>query len=163
MKKVGVWLAILVLVTIDQGIKVIINNNYLSHNVPIWEPWLYFRPMFNRDYSWFNSMLQLGIGRWLHTLLVVAVMVLICLIYHKLNKTAVTPVFIDTLFVFVFAGAACSLIDKIYWDGSLDYIFVNGFFTFDLKDVYLNTFNALLVLFLVIDYKGVRKTLFDGT
>jgi len=53
-KKTGI--AVLILVTIEQVIKVVINNNLLDKKFPILPPLLYFKPMFNRDYSWFNSM-----------------------------------------------------------------------------------------------------------
>ena len=61
------------------------------------------------------------------------------------------------MFAFLFSGAFCSLIDKIFWDGSLDYILVKGFFTFDLKDVYLNVFNGLLILSVLINNKILEQ------
>lgn len=61
------------------------------------------------------------------------------------------------MFAFLFSGATCSLIDKLFWDGSLDYILVKGFFTFDLKDVYLNIFIGLLILALVLDSKALKQ------
>jgi signal peptidase II len=158
-KKHGLWFAVFLLVMIEQGIKVIINSKYLAYNVAILEPWFYFKPMFNRDYSWFNSMLQLGIGRWFHSLLVLVFLVVIFLIYRNVKKQIEMPLLVSVMFAFIFAGAMCSLIDKVYWNGSLDYILVKGFFTFDLKDVYLNIFNGLLILVMVTDYKGLRSKL----
>lgn len=57
--------SVFLLVTIEQFIKIIINNNFLNKRFTILPHFLYFQPMFNRDYSWFNSMLQLNVSKWL--------------------------------------------------------------------------------------------------
>ncbi|WP_434290219.1 signal peptidase II [Clostridium botulinum] len=64
---------------------------------------------------------------------------------------------IHIMYAFIFSGAMCSLIDKIFWNGSLDYILVNGFFMFDLKDVYINIFNGLLILSLFLKNKVLKQ------
>ncbi|MBU3219798.1 signal peptidase II [Clostridium algidicarnis] len=150
-------LAVLILVTIDQIIKIVINNNFFDKRFPILHPFLYFEPMFNRQYSWFNSMLQLGIGRYMHISLVAIMSTLIYLFYQYLNKQFGTNKIINIMYAFIFSGAICSLIDKIFWNGSLDYILVNGFFTFDLKDVYINTFIGLLILSLLLKNKALNQ------
>ena len=66
-----------------------------------------------------------------------------------------TPL-IEITFAFLFSAGICSLIDKVFWDGSLDYIFLNGFFTFDLKDVYASIFAGLVVIMLLINHQGLR-------
>lgn len=150
-------IAVLILVTLEQVIKIVINNNFLDKKFPILPPLLYFEPMFNRDYSWFNSMLQLGIGKWAHILIVVILIILIYLFYQYLNKQFRTNKTINIMYAFIFSGAMCSLIDKIFWNGSLDYILINGFFTFDLKDVYINVFNGLLILSLLLKNKDLNQ------
>jgi signal peptidase II len=42
-----------------------------------------------------------------------------------------------------------SLVDKIFWNGSLDFIQLQILFTFDTKDVYISVFIGLVLLFLV--------------
>lgn len=155
--KIRIWMITLALIAIEQGIKLVIYSNYLESNLSILAPWLYFRPVFNRDYSWLNSMLKLGVGKLVHIVLVAVVLLLICLVYKFLNRDTATTALIDTMFAFIFSGAICSLIDKLFWNGSLDYIALTGFFTFDLKDVYINIFNGLLILLLLTDYKGLRR------
>jgi len=61
------------------------------------------------------------------------------------------------MFAFIFSGAVCSLIDKLFWDGSLDYILIKGLFTFDLKDVYINIFIGLLTLSLIFNNKTIKQ------
>lgn len=153
----NMWLGVFILITIEQLIKIIINNNFLQKRVPILPPFLYFEPMFNRSYSWFNSMFQLGVSKWIHIFIVVIMSILIYLFYGYLNKVLGNNKIINILFAFIFSGAMCSLIDKVFWNGSLDYILVNGFFTFDLKDVYINIFIILLMLSIILDNKVLKQ------
>lgn len=151
------YLAVIILVIIDQVIKIVINNNFFDKKFRILPPLLYFEPMFNRQYSWINSMLQLNIGKYVHISLVAIISILIYLFYQYLNKQFGTNKIINIMYAFIFSGAMCSLIDKIFWNGSLDYILVNGFFTFDLKDVYINIFNGLLILSLFLKNKVLKQ------
>jgi signal peptidase II len=85
----------------------------------------------------------------------------ILLFYIFLEKKIGSNKFIDIMFAFIFSGAMCSLIDKVFWNGSLDYIFLSGFFTFDLKDVYINVFIGLLILMIITKNETLKK--FDDT
>ena len=152
-----IWILTFFLISIEQGIKLIINYKYLDINFPILEPLLYFEPKFNRDYSWFNSMLNLGVGKGIHILIVFMLISLTFLVYKFINKKIETTNLIDTTFAFLFSGAICSLIDKVFWNGSLDYILFYDLFIFDLKDVYVNVFIGLVILMIIIDYKGLRS------
>jgi signal peptidase II len=151
------WISIFILITIEQLIKIVINNSFLEKKCPILPPFLYFEPMFNREYSWFNSLLQLGVSKWVHISIVAIMSMLIYLFYQYLNKQLGANKIINIMYAFIFSGAICSLIDKIFWNGSLDYILVNGFFTFDLKDVYINVFIGLLMLSLILDRKVLKQ------
>ena len=157
MKNRKTWLGVLFLIALEQIIKIIINNHYLDKNIPLLPPLLYFKPMFNRDYSWFNSMLQLGISKWLHISVVVIMSIFIYKFYEYVCSLIEKKRVVNVMFAFIFSGAMCSLIDKIFWNGSLDYILVKGYFTFDLKDVYVNTFIALLLLFLLLQNKALKQ------
>jgi signal peptidase II len=160
------WIGVFFLIAIEQFIKIIINNNFLDKKFAIFPPVLYFEPMFNRRYSWINSMLQLDNGKWIHIIAVSIMTILLCLFYHYLNKEIGNSKIINIMFAFIFSGAICSLIDKIFWNGSLDYIFVNGLFTFDLKDVYINIFSGLLIFLLLFNNKTLKqmddKNIFKG-
>lgn len=151
------WLAVVFLTALEQGLKIIINNYYLLVTAPILRPWLYFSPMFNRDYSWINSMLKLNVGRWFHVILVAGLLVFVYSFYRFIQYSLITDRLINTTFAFLFAGAICSLIDKVLWNGSLDYIQVRGMFTFDLKDAYINVFIGLFVLMVAINHRGIRQ------
>ncbi len=145
------------LILLEQGIKLVVNRN-LDAFFPIVPPVLYFKPMFNRDYSWINSMFQLGVGKWVHIALVIGMLVFILLVYLYALKRADSK-YINVMFAFVIAGAVCSLIDKLFWGGSLDYIMLSGFFTFDLKDVYINVFIGLFIAGLIFKNKAIKQIL----
>lgn len=148
-KNIRLGAGIVALIALEQGVKLVINRFFLHVSVPIVAPILYFEPMFNRQYSWFNSMLRIGDTRWFHIGLVGILIVLLALLYRYVDhRIRLRPV-IRVMFAFLFAGAVCSLIDKVFWDGSLDYIRLTGFFTFDLKDLYINTFNGILIYLLI--------------
>ena len=151
------YISVFILVAIDQIIKIIINNKFFDKKFPILQPLLYFKPMFNRDYSWFNSMLQLGVGKYIHILIVVIMSILIYQLYQYLNKQFGNNKIINIMYAFIFSGAICSLIDKVFWNGSLDYISLNVFFTFDLKDVYINVFIGLVILSLILKNKVLSQ------
>ena len=151
------WIGVFILITIEQVIKIVINNNFLYKTKLIVPKFLYFEPMFNRNYSWVDSMLQLGVSKWIHITIVTIMIVLIYLFYKYLNKQLGTKSIINIMFAFIFSGAMCSLIDKAFWNGSLDYILVNGFFTFDLKDVYIDIFIGVLTFSLIFNNKVFEK------
>ncbi len=151
-------LGAVLLCVVEQGIKLIVNRN-LNASFPILPPLLYFQPMFNRDYSWINSMFQLGVGRGIHIALVLAMLVLIFLAYRYCAQRSDGSRYVNAMFSILIAGALCSLIDKLFWGGSLDYILLKGFFTFDLKDVYINAFIAMFILGLVFKNKALWRIL----
>ncbi|MGH4122618.1 MAG: signal peptidase II [Clostridium sp.] len=150
-------IAVLILVTIEQVIKIVINNNFLDRKFPILPGFLYFEPMFNRQYSWLNSMFQLGVSKWIHIAFGTIMIILIYLFYRYLNYQLGHIKIINIMYAFIFSGALCSLIDKVFWNGSLDYILVNGFFTFDLKDVYINVFSGLIIVLLLFKNKVLNQ------
>lgn len=153
----GTWLWVFGLIAMEQGIKSGIYYNLMDAEVPILPPFLYFNPLFNRDYSWFNSMLQLGIGKWVHIVFVFMACVFIFLFYRYLLSLTNNHQTIRLPFVFLFSGAMCSLIDKVFWDGSLDYIQLKSFFTFDLKDLYIDAFIVILLFYVVTGNKFLKQ------
>ena len=58
---------------------------------------------------------------------------------------------IDMCFIFIFAGALCSFIDKVFYGGSLDFIGISNLFIADIKDMYIN---LGLLFFIMSCYKN---------
>lgn len=155
--KHNLWLLILVLTTIEQGIKIFINQKFLNSNITLLSSWIYFKPVFNRDYSWINSLFKLGVSKWFHIILVSLLLLIIVLFFNYLVFNKKVKPLVLIAFVFLISGSICSLIDKIFWNGSLDYIYVKGFFTFDLKDVYINIFTGLILYMILTNYYNINN------
>lgn len=138
-----------VLVLINQAIKTVISRWFFDREFSIIGDYVQFRPKHNTNLSWINSWLGLGVGFIPHILLNIVLLVLAVYIYrycnsrHRISRIAVTT------FILIFAAAFCSLIDKVFWPGSLDYIYLKGLFTFDLKDVYVTACEALLIVLVI--------------
>ena len=61
-------------------------------------------------------------------------------------KQKKTTIVIRIIMICGLAGCLCSLIDKIFWGGSLDFLQIPGFFIFDGKDAYLTLSEVLFVI-----------------
>ena len=150
------FISISILVLVEQIIKLIINHNFLDLDVAIIPGLVYFSPLFNRDYSWINNLFDLGIGKIFHIIMVVLILVLLYLFYnYAFNKKLKSKAFYLS-YLFIMSGAICSLIDKVFWDGSLDYIYLKGLFTFDLKDAYISMFVVIVIYMVFFDKQFVE-------
>jgi len=54
-------------------------------------------------------------------------------------------------------GAAANVIDNVFYGGSLDYITIQPFYTFDLKDLFI-TLAELFALIEIIEQKAYKNT-----
>ena len=150
------FISISILVLVEQIIKLIINHNFLDLDVAIIPGLVYFSPLFNRDYSWINNLFDLGIGKIFHIIMVVLILVILYLFYnYAFNKKLKSKAFYLS-YLFIMSGAICSLIDKVFWDGSLDYIYLKGLFTFDLKDAYISMFVVIVIYMVFFDKQFVE-------
>lgn len=59
----------------------------------------------------------------------------------------------ELTYIVALSGCLCSLIDKVFWGGSLDYILFFELILFDLKDVYVLIALVLLIFFLIKEKK----------
>ncbi len=147
---------ILLLIIIEQGIKIIVKN-YYGVRIPIIENILYFMPVLNDNYSYINSLFKLGWSKTFHIIMVILVLFFSYYVFKYLEAKNIKNSMINILKVFLFSGAICSLIDKIFWNGSLDYILLKGFFVFDLKDCYLTIFEVLVIMLVIKNWKEISK------
>ena len=150
-------LTILLFIILDQVIKLYIKRNLMGLEFDIVGEILGFKSVINIDYSWINSMGQFDIGLMPHVILNVVIFLMFILVYDFISIKYKMSKLVRVDFCFAFAGIMCSLIDKIAWGGSLDYIWLKGFFIFDLKDIFLTCFEIITICMLVFNYKGLRK------
>lgn len=143
------------MVLLDQCIKLFIYYRHMDKSLNILFDFVLFEPMINSKYSWINSMLDLGIGKIIHVILGTLALMIVLLVYSFISKMYNITKLTDFLFMSIIAGSICSLIDKLFWGGSLDYIRLKGLFTFDLKDMYVSIFEVILIGMLIFNYKKI--------
>lgn len=136
----------LFLILLDQGIKLTIHFHFMESYIPIIRPFFYFDPVLNTQYSWINSMFGLGLSRGFHIMICFLVAGLVWLLQRHLSLSAERSVLTDLMFIFCYSSCTCALIDRIFWNGSLDFLAVKGLFIFDLKDIYIDLFIAALLI-----------------
>lgn len=151
------FIIVSLLVVLDQIIKVYIYLNHLDKNVDIIKNILAFYPKFNKDYSWVNSLFQFGIGLVPHIIFSCLVLLAVMLFYDFLKTKKKMDKMMHAAFLLIISGAVCSLTDKVVWGGSLDYMYLKGFFIFDLKDVYVGAFEVLIIITAVRKLKNVDE------
>ncbi|AOR24809.1 signal peptidase II [Clostridium taeniosporum] len=134
------------LMLIDQGIKILIKLFYFDSYINILPNLLSFNPIINTDGSWLNARFGTDISFSILIFFNIIALLLFIEIYryylYKDNK----DFWADMSFLFIFCGALCSLIDKIFYGGSLDFIGISNLFIADIKDIYIN----LGILFFIL-------------
>ncbi len=156
-KNFKILLLVLLLVLIDQSIKILISSYWMDREINILGNILGFKPYINVEYSWINAISNMGVGLLVHVIVNVVLLLVFSIIFDFIQERGITNTYVNCIFAFVLAGGSCSLIDKVAWGGSLDYVLLKGFFIFDLKDVYLSVFEIMIILALIINYKGLRN------
>lgn len=143
---------LLLFIGIDQVIKIIIWKFYFNDILTIIEGIFKFNPIINKKLSWGGNYISLLSNPFIIiTINIIVILFYITAYSYYRSEIEVKMVLVDVLFVTGLAGSICSLIDKIFWGGSLDYIQFFNLFIFDLKDCYL-TCSQLLIVYLGIKY-----------
>lgn len=141
------------LVAIDQIIKLIITSKYIDANLVLIPGMLFFRPIQNTNLSWIASLLDYKAPVLLMILTQVFALIIFSLSYRYLSYLWFQGrKFLNGMMIFLIAGIVCSFIDVVFWGGSIDFIRLFDWFTFDFKDIYLDTGIAFLILFIVNYY-----------
>ena len=123
---------------IDQGIKLLIKLLWFNNDFPIIDNMLYLKPIINTDGSWLNARFGTSVNfPILITINIFAIFIFIEVYRYYLHKGN-KDFWADMCFIFVSCGATCSLIDKIFYGGSLDFIGISNLFIADIKDLYIN-------------------------
>lgn len=132
---------IVVLVAVDQGIKIFIANFMIDLEFIIIPTVFAFHPHQNINLGWIWNMLDFMMPLSIAVIISLIATIVIIIFYrygsfhcNRIERGKMLP---EIFFPFAMAGAICKLIDDIFWGGSLDYIRLFNWFIFDLKDVYL--------------------------
>ncbi len=65
---------------------------------------------------------------------------------HSERSRARAPGAVTAVWALGFSGALCSLFDKLFWNGSLDFLLVRGRVAFDLKDAYIAAAELIFIV-----------------
>lgn len=128
--------ALLLMFSADAAIKIIVSL-FLSDIEYSYFDLIGFRAYLNKtQLSIFNNELGLNISTGILIILNVILLILLEYSIRILKAQGAYNTLCKTGLLLLEAGAICSLTDKIFWQGSLDYIIVL-FKIVDLKDIYL--------------------------
>ncbi|MEG2511480.1 signal peptidase II [Clostridium sp.] len=142
----SMFIIFLILMLLDQGIKLIIKLFFFKDYADIFNGFLSFNPIINTDGSWLNARFGAAVSFPALILLNVFALILFVELYRYSRFKGHKDIFGDLSFLFIICGALCSLIDKVFYGGSLDFIGISTLFVADIKDIYIN----LGILFLIV-------------
>jgi len=152
------WLVLLLLVAMDQGIKIyLFSLEWQSLSIPIIEPVCYLEPTQNTLGYYLWGLLNFKKGsHLLNIILFLVIGFLFVEIWRFYTRRKRNSFWINGFIHLFLAGLFANIIDNAYWGGSLDYITIRPFYTFDLKDMYITMCELFLVTEL-IDNKSLMR------
>ncbi|WP_297639745.1 signal peptidase II [uncultured Clostridium sp.] len=131
---------------IDQFIKLIIHFFFFNDYYGFFNDFLSFNPIINDKGSWLNARFGAGISFPVLILLNIIALFVFLEVYRYYKSKGNSDIYSDLAIVFIFTGALCSLIDKVFYGGSLDFIGISDLFIADIKDIYINLGIFFLIL-----------------
>lgn len=133
----SILICLFTFVVIDQGIKLIIKRWFFDKSFVIINDILNFDPIINTQGSWLNARFGANVSFVALIIFNAVGLFFILEIYRYCVYKDYKCSWLDFAFIFMFSGAICSLIDKVFYGGSLDFIGVIPLFIADIKDIYL--------------------------
>lgn len=144
-----------ILMLIDQGIKLAIKLFFFDVYFEIIPKFLSFDPIINTDGSWLNARFNIGVSFSLLIFINVLALIVFLELYRYYISNGHKDFWGDLCFTFISAGALCSLVDKVFYGGSLDFIGISNLFIADIKDIYINI--GILFFVMAIYKNGYLK------
>jgi len=147
---------VLCLLLIDQITKVFVSSAYMQYDFDIITHFLRFNPEQNTNLSWYGNFVDILASPFIAVLLnILAIFIFLSgYLLYKAKKEK-TRFLIKIIMVCGLAGCLCSLIDKLFWGGSLDFLQIPNLLIFDLKDCYLTVAEVLFVITGILHSKEI--------
>jgi len=147
---------ILFLILIDQTAKIIISKVFMQYEFDILGEILRFAPVLNIRLSYLGNFIDILSAPAIAVLINIFALYIFLSGYslYKAKKTN-TGFWVKVIMISGTAGCLCSLTDKLFWGGSLDFLQIPNFFTFDLKDCYITIAWALFVVIGILHNKEI--------
>jgi signal peptidase II len=141
------WIFLLVALALDQGIKIyLFSLDWETLSKPLIEPVFYLEPTQNTLGSYLWVLLKFKQGSHLFNIILFSVIGLLFIEIWRFYTSRKRNSFWINGFIHLFlAGLLANIIDNAYWGGSLDYITIKPFYTFDLKDMYITLCELFLI------------------
>ena len=154
------WIFLLAAVLVDQGIKAyLFSLEWESISIPLIEPVFYVEPTQNTLGSYLWVLLKLKQGSHLLNMILFSLVGIVFIEVWRFYVQRKRNSFWINGFIHLFlAGLLANLIDNGFWGGSLDYITIKPFYTFDLKDLYI-TLCELFLLTELVDNHLLKRLL----
>jgi signal peptidase II len=154
------WIFLAGAVATDQAIKAyLFSLDWKSISIPIIEPVFYIEPTQNTLGSYLWVLLGLKEGSHLLNIILFSLIGVLFIEIWRFYVSKKRNSFWINGFIHLFlAGLAANLIDNAFWGGSLDYITIKPFYTFDLKDLYI-TLCELFLITELIDNRLLKRFL----
>ncbi len=154
------WIFLLFAAGLDQAIKIyLFSLEWRAISIPIIEPVFYLQPTHNTLGSYLWVLLNFEKSSYLLNIILFSVIgFLFVEIWRFYTKRKGNNFWINGFIHLFLAGLAALIIDNAFWGGSLDYITIRPFYTFDLKDMYI-TLCELFLLMELIDNKLLKRIL----
>lgn len=151
------WIFLLFAVGLDQAIKAyLFSLEWESLSIPLIEPVFYIEPTQNTLGSYLWVLLKLKQSSHLLNMIIFTLVGFIFIELWRFYVRRKRNSFWINGFIHLFlAGLLANLIDNGYWGGSLDYITIKPFYTFDLKDLYI-TLCELFLLTELLDNRLIK-------
>lgn len=149
-----ILLIIFVLIIIEQGTKLIIRSTIsMGTSYELIHDWLYFYPLLNTLGSWGASRFGINLGIDVFLAINIIIIPLVVQIYRFYIKEKEPSFWADTTFLLCFSGIICSMIDKMFFGGSLDFLMLKDLFVADIKDFYLTLSIGCMLTELILNSK----------
>lgn len=152
------WIFLLAAVAVDQAIKAyLFSLDWESISIPLIKPVFYIEPTQNTLGSYLWVLLKLKQGSHLLNIILFSLVGIVFIEVWRFYVQRKRNSFWINGFIHLFlAGLLANLIDNGFWGGSLDYITIKPFYTFDLKDLYI-TLCELFLLTELLDNRLLKR------
>ncbi len=154
------WIFLVVAIAIDQAIKgYLFSLEWESISISLIKPVFFIEPTQNTlgSYLWVLLGLKQG-SHLLNIILFSLIGILFVEVWRFYVHRKRNSFWINGFIHLFLAGLGANLIDNAFWGGSLDYITIKPFYTFDLKDLYI-TLCELFLITELIDNRLLKRFL----
>lgn len=165
LKNVHLIISIIVLFAIDQLSKIIISAIFSGNNINsinLIPNYLSITPDLNDKGSFIASRFDINAPFIIFIALNFLILLFIFFIYKYISYKEQLNSMNQLTFILLFSGGLCSLIDKIFWGGSLDFLHIHNLFIADIKDIFITIgLGSFIMSSIISDYQIEMKDLIN--